>query len=395
VSARALAAALATLLAAVPFGAGGGDAQEQPPFKVGIIYSFTGTGTPNDKQFDAAVAAWVKQHGESVAGRKIELIRRDDGGAHPDVARRLAQELIVQDHVDVLAGLLYTPNAIAVGAVSTEAKVPLLITNASTAGILAANPYTARFSFTNGQLTAPLADWALKHGEKTALIVYQDFGPGIDAAATFERVFAAGGGKILAKIAVPLSAREFSAYVQRVRDAKPDGVYAFMVGDSGPSFIRAAYQAGVQQSGITILANGDMVSDERLPGTGDAAAGVISSNMYDQDHPSRLNAEFVKLFRTAYGANPQPPSQAAVGIYDVMHAIYSVAQAQTGPPSLERTMAVLKSAKFESPRGPIAIDPATRDVVQDVYILRVERHGDRLANREIATYPSVKDPDEH
>jgi branched-chain amino acid transport system substrate-binding protein len=282
-----------------------------------------------------------------------------------------------------------------VGGVSTEAKIPLLISNASTAGIMASNPYMTRFSFTNGQLTAPLADWALKHKIKTAMVVYADFGPGIDAANTFDRVFAAGGGKVLGKIAVPFTAREFSAYVQRIRDTKPDGVYAFMTGDSGPAFIRAAYQAGIQQSGITILANGDMVSDERLPGTGDGALGVISTNMYDQDHASRMNAAFVKDFKAAYGGDAQPPSQAAVGIYDVLHAIYNVAQAQPGALSLDRTMALLKSTKFESPRGPIALDPQTRDVVQDVYVLRVERKGNRLGNREIATYPAVRDPDEH
>ena len=391
---RAPLAPLAALLAALIAGASG-TAQEAPALKVGLIYSFTGTGAPADQQFDAAVATWVKQHGDHVGGRKIELIRRDDGGAHPDVAKRIAQELIIQDHVDMLAGLLITPNAIAVGDLSTQAKIPLLVSNASTAGIMASNPYMSRFSFTNGQLTAPLGDWALKHKIKTALIIYADFGPGLDAAATFERVFTAGGGKVLGKIAVPFTAREFSAYVQRIRDAKPDGVYAFMVGDGGPAFIRAAYQAGVQQSGITILANGDMVSDERLPGTGDAALGVISTNMYDQDHASRLNTAFVRDFKAAYGADAQPPSQAAVGIYDVLHAIYNVAQAEPGALSLDRTMAVLKATKFESPRGPISLDPQTRDIVQDVYVLRVERKGNELRNREIATYPAVRDPDEH
>ncbi|MGA2392328.1 MAG: ABC transporter substrate-binding protein [Candidatus Lustribacter sp.] len=372
-----------------------GTAQEAPTIKVGIVYSFTGTGAPTDKQFDAAVDAWVKQHGDSVAGRKIVLIRRDDGGANPDVAKRLAQELIVQDNVEFLGGLLFTPNAIAAAQVSTAAKVPVLITEASTAGIMADNPYATRYSFTNGQLTKPLVDWALKHNVKTASIVYQNFGPGVDAADTFERYFVAGGGKLLERVAVPFTARDFSAYVQRIRDTKPDALYVFMVGDSGPAFIRAAYQGGIQQSGITILANGDMVSDERLPGIGDDALGVISSNMYYQNYPSRLNTAFVKLFRAAWGANSEPPGQAAVAAYDMMHAIYNAVQAQPGTLSLDRTMAVLRSTKFESPRGPIAIDPQTRDIVQNVYILRIERHGGEIGNREIGMYPSVRDPDEH
>lgn len=371
-----------------------GAAADQPPLKVGIIYSFTGTGAPEDEQFNAAIDTWVKQHGDSVNGRKIVIIRRDDGGAHPDVAQRLAQELIVQDKVDFIGGLLFTPNAIAVGNVSTEAKVPLLISNASTAGIMAKVPYATRYSFTNGQLTQPLVDWALKHKVKTATIIYQDFGPGVDAADTFQKDFVAGGGKIVARIAVPFTAREFSAYVQRVRDLKADGVYTFMVGDSGPAFIRAAYQAGVQQSGMVVLANGDMVSDERLPGIGDAALGVISSNMYDQDHPGKLNADFVKTYKAVWGANAEPPSQAAVGAYDMMHAIYNVAAAQPGPLVLDKTMATLRSSKWESPRGPISIDPQTRDIVQNVYILRVQRKGDHLGNQEIATYPAVRDPDE-
>ena len=184
-------------------------AQEVPPINVGIVYSFTGTGAPTDMQFNAAVDAWVKQHGDSVGGRKVVLIRRDDGGANPEMAKRLAQELVVQDKVDFLGGFLFTPNAIAGMQVSTAAKVPLLIAEASTAGIMADNPYATRYSFTNGQLTKPLVDWALKHNVKTASIVFQNFGPGVDAADTFEKYFVAGGGKLIEKVAVPFTARDF------------------------------------------------------------------------------------------------------------------------------------------------------------------------------------------
>ena len=264
-----------------------------------------------------------------------------------------------------------------------------MITEASTAGIMADNTYATRYSFTNGKLTKPLVDWALKHNVKTASIVYQNFGPGVDAADTFERYFVAGGGKLLERVAVPFTARDFSAYVQRIRDTKPDALYVFMVGDSGPAFIRAAYQGGIQQSGITILANGDMVSDERLPGIGDDALGVISSNMYYQNYPSRLNTAFVKLFRAAWGANSEPPGQAAVAAYDMMHAIYNAVQAQPGTLSLDRTMAVLRSTKFESPRGPIAIDPQTRDIVQNVYPThRASRRRDRQSAQRSGCTPA-------
>lgn len=367
---------------------------QQPPIRIGIVYSFSGAGGTAGKEFNDVVALFQKQHGDTVAGRKIELVERDDGGIAPDNARRLAQELIVQQHVDLLAGLIFTPNAMAVGTVSTQAKMPTFIVNATTSGIMAKNPYMSRYSMTATQVTVPLAQYAYKSGMRNMYVVFMDYGPGIDSGQTFENTFTAAGGKIAGEIRVPVSAEDFAAYIQRVKDAHPDGVYIFLnASGQGTTFLKQAYTAGLNKAGIKIFCSGDLLTEQVLPAIGDAAVGVISSMNYSGTHNSKMNRDFVAAFKTQSGG--LPPTFGGVGVYDAFTAMYKVIDALHGQLDPDKVMDVVKTLKFESPRGPIAIDPDTRDIVQNVYIRRTEMKGGQLVNTEIDTYPMFKDPTEH
>ena len=367
---------------------------QQTPIRVGIVYSFTGGSATAGKEFQDILAVFQKQHGDTVAGRKVEFIQRDDTGIAPDTAKRLAQELIVQQHVDLLAGLIFTPNAIAVGQISTQAKMPVFIVNATTSGIMAKNPYMSRYSMTATQVTVPLAKYAYKSGQRNMYVLFMDYGPGIDSGQTFENEFTAQGGKVAGEIRVPVTVTDFSAYIQRVKDSHPDGIYVFLnAGGSGTTFLKQAKTQGLDKAGIKIFCSGDLLTEQVLPVIGDAAIGVISTMNYSGAHNSKMNRDFIKAFETQSGG--LPPTFGGVGVYDAFTAIYKVIEAQKGQIDPDKTMDIVKTLKFESPRGPIAIDPETRDIVQNVYIRRTELKGGKLVNTEIDTYPMFKDPSEH
>jgi branched-chain amino acid transport system substrate-binding protein len=387
---RRIVVAVAVAVAAVALFAVRDARADAPPLKVGLIATFSGGFTQAAKTSDAAIAAFVKEHGDTVAGRKLVIIRRDDGGNAPDTAKRLAQELIISDHVDFLMGLTFSPNAKAVGDISTSAKMPVFITNAASNGILEPNPYMARFSYTEGQLTVPLAQWALKNNIKSVYAIYLDYATGIDAAAGFQNAFTAGGGKIAGEVRVPLSAQDYSAYVQRIKDAHPQAVFAFLTVSGGP-FLKAWDAAGGAQSGIKILATGDLTAESTLPALGDSALGVITAMNYSATHDSPLNRQ---LTRDMHAADPSidTPDFGSVATYDVLQAIYKVVGAQNGTLDPDKTMALVKGMKLESPRGPIQIDAQTRDIIQNIYIRRVDKVDGKYQNTEIATYPLVRDP---
>jgi branched-chain amino acid transport system substrate-binding protein len=307
----------------------------------------------------------------------------------------LAQELIVQDHVDLLLGASYTPNAIAMGAVSTKAKIPYFIVNAATSNIFKTNPYVARFGFTTGQIAQPFANWAygtLK--ARTAYVVFQDYGPGIDAGTTFEKTFTAAGGKVLGESRMPVTTKDFSAYIQKVKDAKPDVMFLFInATGGGVDFIKAMKSAGFDKTGIKFLATGDLVDEAILPTEGDTALGIVTTFDYSAMHDSPMNRAFIRAFKEAYGSD-QLPTFEAVQAYDAIAAAYKVLQAQNGVIDPDKTMELVKGMRFESPRGYIYIDPATRDIVQNVYFRKVEvRHG-QLGNYEFDRFIGVKDPNE-
>jgi len=369
--------------------------QPQGPIKIGIVLSYSGgDNVILGKMADAAFAAYMKQHGDTIAGRKVVLIKRDDTGIAPETATRLAQELIVQEHVDLLIGASYTPNAIAIAQVSTRAKVPYFIVNAATSNIFKTQPYTARFAFTTGQITQPFAKWAYEGGAKTAYAVFQDYGPGLDAGATFEKTFTAAGGKMLGESRIPVGAKDFTAYIQRVKDAKPDVMFLFLnASGGGIDFIKALKSAGFDKSGIKFLATGDLVDEALLPVEGDSALGIVTTFDYSAMHDSQMNRDFVKAFKVAYGSD-QLPTFEAVQAYDCMAAAYKVLIAQKGVIDPDKTMEIVKTLKFESPRGNIEIDPATRDIVQWVYFRKVERKNGLLGNYEFERTPLTKDPNE-
>jgi branched-chain amino acid transport system substrate-binding protein len=367
-------------------------AADQPALKIGIIFTFSGGGPPIGKALDAAIGAYQATHGDTVAGRKVVFVRRDDGGVAPELAKREATELIVNEKVDALYGFMLSPNAIAVGSISTEAKKPVFITNAATSGILAPNPYMARFSFTEAQVAAPLGQWAAKHDIKTAYGVFLDYGSGHEAMDAFAKAFTANGGTMLGTVAVPMSNMNYAAYIQRVKDAHPNAVFAFVGPQAGGEpFMKSYEDGGCAAAGIKLLATNDLVLDENLPVFGDGIIGAITSANYSSSLDTPVNKAFIKAYEAAYGS-PQLPDFSAVAAYDALDALYHAVQAQHGNFDPDKTMELLKGMKIASPRGPIMIDPQTRDIVQNIYIQRTEKRGNGYVNVPFDTIPMVKPP---
>ncbi|HXY98964.1 MAG TPA: ABC transporter substrate-binding protein [Stellaceae bacterium] len=385
-SGLAVLAALALGLVAPP-----GAARAEEPIKIGLLLPYSGPFAGGARQIDNGGKLYMQQHGDTVAGRKIEILRRDTTGVAPDVAKRLAQELVTRDKVDFLAGFLLTPNALAVADIATEAKVPMVIMNAATSIITTKSPYIARVSFTLPQVTEPLAQWAAKNGVKQVYIMTSDYGPGHDAEEAFDKAFTAAGGQIVGKVRMPVKSPDFAAYVQKVGDLKPQAVFLFVPSGEQPTALMKTFaEQGLTRSGLKILATGDVTDDDELPAMGDAALGIITSHHYSYAHDSQLNKAYVTAYEAAYpGIRPNFMS---VGGYDGMAAIYRVIEALKGQIDADKAMAVLKGMKIDSPRGAIEIDPATRDVVQTVYIRRVEKVDGKVVNIEFDKIPNVKDP---
>lgn len=379
-----LAAALVILLSS-------GIARAEDTIKIGLILTYSGPFADNARQIDNGVQLYMKEHGDTVAGKKIEIIRRDTTGAAPEIAKRLAQELVVREKVDFLAGFVLTPNALAVADVANEAKKPMIIMNAATSIITTKSPYVARVSFTLPQVTAPLAQWAAKNGIKEVYTMVADYGPGHDAEATFQKAFTAAGGTIVGSVRTPLKAPEFSAYVQRVNDLHPQAVFLFVPSGEQPVAIMKTFaDQGLTRSGLKILATGDVTDDMVLQSMGDIALGIITTHHYSYAHDSALNAAYVKAYAEAYG--DFRPDFMSVGGYDGMAAIYRVIEKLHGVIDGDKAMEILKGMKIDSPRGPVEINAETRDPIQTVYVRRVENVGGKIVNAEFDQIPRVKDP---
>jgi branched-chain amino acid transport system substrate-binding protein len=395
---RILAAGVCCALgvAAPPSGAQTPPAGGLPPLKIGLIMSFTGGTTWAAKQSPASVNAWMKLHGDTVAGRKVIVITRDDTGIAPEVARRQAQELIVQEHVDVLVGTNLTPNSIAVAQVSTQAKKPFFIVNSATSNIMKDAPYTARVGFTTQAIVPPLAVYAAKNYGKTAFSIYQNYGPGIDAAKAFEKAFTESGGTLIGEATIPVNNKEFSAYIQRVRDAKPAILFVFLnASGGGAELLKDIQSAGIIKSGIKVVATGDIVDEYILPTINNPPIGLVTTFDYSRMHVSAANKQFIAAYHSAQGDN-DGPDFTAVQEFDAMHVVYAAAEAVHGDFSdPDKVMAAVRGMKFESPRGPLAIDASTRDTVQNVYLRRLENVNGQLENIEFETVPLVRDPTEN
>jgi branched-chain amino acid transport system substrate-binding protein len=363
---------------------------DEPPLKIGLLGGYSGSAALFGGQLDAAIKVFMAQRGDVVAGRKVEIIRRDTTGPAPDVVRRLVQELISRDKVDLITGFDFTPNALAAAGLSTQAKMPIIIVNAATTEILTNAPYMVRFGFTTGQAVAPFARWAVKNGYTKVFAIYTDYGPGTEAGATFKKVFAEAGGTLLGEVKPPLSSPDYSAYVQRAKDANPQAIFIFAPAQDHPTaFLKAYKDSGMKDAGVKVLATGDLSDENQFDALGDPALGMITTYHYSESHDSPINKEFVKAFYKVARPGERPNFVAAV-TYDVFNAIYKIVEQQNGKIDPDKTIALLKQYKAEGPRGPIAIDE-NRDIVQNIYIRRVEKVDGKLQNVEIDTIPMVND----
>jgi branched-chain amino acid transport system substrate-binding protein len=368
----------------------GGPAQAQT-IKVGLVSEFSGPFADYGKQMENGARAYMAQNGDTVAGKKIELITKDTTGAAPDVAKRLAQELVTRDNVDFLVGFGLTPNAMAATAVATQAKKPMIIMNAAASVITTKSPYVVRVSQTIAQLSVPMAQWAAKNNIKNAYTFVADYAPGIDAEENFKKAFAAAGGQIVGSVRVPLNNPDFGPFIQRIKDAKPEAVFLFLpAGEQGIAFMKGFTERGLAQAGIKVIATGDLTDDGVLDSMGEPTLGIITASHYSASHDSPENKAFLKAY--AGVAGDKRANFMAVAGYDGMAAIYDVLKKNNGDADADKAMEVLKGWKHVSPRGPIMIDADTRDIVQTVYIRRVEKINGHYYNTEFDQFPAVKDP---
>jgi branched-chain amino acid transport system substrate-binding protein len=349
----------------------------------------TGQQQSTGRQEAAAAKLYMAQHGDTVAGKKIELIIKDDG-AVPDNTKRIAQDLIVNDKVTFLAGFGVTPAALAVAPLASEGKTPEIVTAAGTSIITEKSPYIARTSFTLAQSTVPMADWAAANGVKKVVSMVSDYAPGADAEKSFKDEFTKKGGQVLDTIRFPLANPDFAPFLQRAADQKPDAIFVFVPSGQGGIFVKQFVERGLDKVGIKIIGPGDVTDDDLLNGMGDAVVGTITAHFYSADHDSQTNKAFVAAFKQANGG--MRPNFMAVSAYDGMNLIYETLKKTGGKTDGDSLIAAAKGMAWESPRGPVSIDPDTRDIVQNIYIRKVEKKNGELYNAEFATFPNVKDP---
>lgn len=373
-------------LAVAAFGAGPCLAQDNA-FKIGLILPMTGPFAPVGKQIDAAVKLYLAQNGQTVMGRKIEVVLKDDA-ATPASTRRLAQELVVTDKVDVLAGFALTPSALATAPIATKSKTPLVVMSAAAAGMTEASPFLVRTSFALPQVAVGIADWAPRNGIGKVVTLVTDYAPGLDAERYFKDRFTSNGGQVIGSLRVPLHGPDFSPFLQKVRDLKPDAMFIFIPAPAGPALVKQFVERGMDKAGIKLIGTGDVVDDDSLADMGDGALGIVTSHHYSAAHRSEANQKFVQAFGKAN--NGMRPNFMAVGGYDGMHVIYEALKKTGGKGGGQALLAAMKGQQFESPRGPVLIDPQTRDVVHNIYIRKVEKIDGRLYNVEFKTLEAVK-----
>ena len=380
----AFTAVAAALAAALP-------AQAQQTVKIGVVLTLSGQFADAGTQLDNGIKTYLKQHGETVAGKKIEIIRKDTGGPAPDVAKRLAQELVVRDRVDVLAGFVLTPNAMAAGDVSAEAKKFMVVMNAATSVVITKSPYMIRTSVTLPQVMETFGTWAAtKAGIKQNYSMVTDYGPGHDAEAAFTSAFKTAGGQMAGSVRFPVAYPDFAAFVQRAKDLAPESIYIFIPGGAQPAALgKAMAERGIDKKKTRILGSGETTAEAALKAMGDNALDIITAWHYDYKLDNPLNQAFVKEYNAMHGRNPDFFS---IGGYDGMHAIYETLKKTKGNTDGDAMIAAAKGLKWDSPRGPMMIDAETRDVVQDVYIRRVQKVGNELVNVPFDKVAQVKDP---
>jgi len=377
----------AALLAA---GLSGGTAGAQDTVKVGMLISLSGQFADTGAQILNGAKLYIKQHGDTVAGKKIELVVKDNGGINPPVAKRLAQELVTRDNVDIIAGFDLTPNALAAADVSAEAKKFMVDMNAATAVVITKSPYMVRTSMTIPQLNQTLGTWAEKNGVKKAYTMVADFGPGIDAEGAFTKGFTTAGGQVAGSVRMAVANPDFSAYVSRAKDLNPEGIFVMIPGGAMPgAFGKALAERGIDPNKTKVMGQMEITDEHALASMGDVAIGMITVAHYDYNLKNKTNQDFVKAYNAEYKRNPDFFS---VGGYDGMHVIYEALKKTKGKTDGDSLIAAAKGLKWDSPRGPMSIDPETRDVIQTVYIRKVQKVDGKLVNVEIAKFDNVKSP---
>ena len=369
-----------------------GSAAAQGTVKIGVIAEFTGPFADYGTQIYNGMKTYIKLNGDTFGGKKVEFVVKDTTGASPELAKRLAQDAVTLDKVDILAGFGLTPNALATAPVATEAKKPMVVMNAATSVITKQSPYVVRLSHTLPQDTMPMAQWALKNGIKRVFVLVSDYGPGKDAEAQFVKTFTAGGGEIVGSVRTPLANPEFAPFIQRAKDSNPQAIFVFLPpGSQTIAFIKGYEERGLKQAGIKIIATGDLTDDGVLEAMGDSTIGLITTFHYSFAHDSPENKAFIKAYAETNGTKLRPNFMAAGG-YDGMAAIAEALKKTKGSTDPDALMAAFKGLKLNSPRGAIMIDPETRDIVQTVYVRRVEKVNGQLVNVEFDRFPDVKDP---
>lgn len=359
--------------------------------KIGVVMPMSGPFASHGKQLNNGLKLFIAEHGDTVAGKKIQLIIKDDTGISPEVAKRQAQELLIKDKVNILAGFSLTPNAFSVAPLATQAKVPMVVLNAATSSITEKSPNIVRVSMTLPQDTAPIAKWAFDNGIKNVYTLVADYGPGHDAEAQFKKTFLELGGKIVGDVRTPVKNPDFAPYLQKIKDIKPDAVFLFVPnGEQGVALAKGYKERGLAEAGIKALATGDVTDEDVLDAMGDNALGMITSFHYSQVHESPENKAFTAAYVKAYPGDR--PNFMAVAAYDGMTMIYKALEKTKGDTSAAAFMAAVKGMKWVSPRGPVEIDAQTRDIIQNVYIRKVERVDGVLQNVEFDKLEAVKDP---
>lgn len=383
VSRRSLLAAGAAALAAPAYAQGAAA-------RIGLILPMTGPFASTGRQIDAAVKLFLRQNGESFGGRRVEVLLRDDTGTAPEVTRRLAQELVVRERVRALAGFGLTPLAFAAAPVATEAKVPMVVMAAATSVIVQRSPFILRTSFTLPQVTAPIADWALREGIRSVATLVTDFAPGLDAERVFKERFTAGGGQVPLELRTPLRNPDYAPFLQRVRDTRPQALFIFVPSGEGAAVMKQFAERGLPEAGVRLIGTGDVVDDDILNDMGRPALGAVTSHHYSAAHDSAENKAYVQAFTAA---NPNMrPNFMSVGGWDGMYLIAEGLKTTGGAGEGEALLNAMKGKSWTSPRGPITVDANTRDIVQDVYIRRVEERGGQFWNIEFDRLPAVRDP---
>ena len=364
---------IAAALAAAPVHA-------QEVVKIGMVAEMSGPFADFGKQMQAGIALYQKQHGDTVAGKKVVIVTKDVGGPNPELAKRLATELLVRDKVQVLTGFGFTPNALSVAPLATQAKTPMVVMNAAASGLTAKSPYMLRTSFSYERIVPPIAQWAYQQGLRKIYVLVSDYAPGHDAEEAFVKSFTALGGEVVGKVRTPVMTVDFAPYVQRIKDAKPDALFTFVnAGDVAPALMKEFREKGLHEAGIKMIGTGDIVFESAMPAIGDKGLGVVTSYPYSMQHPSALNKQFVQ------GLQPLRPTIMAASAYDAMAAIYGALKKTGGKATGPELMEAFKNLSWESPRGPVKLDADTRDLVQSNYIRRYEKVGSDYGNIEFAT----------